>query len=281
MEAKKLYPVPDERVGAERLGQARDRVPTIAVVIIARNAGNLIRDAVTSLAMQSVAAEQLVVVDNESTDDTRSVTEALAHELDQPLTLLSAKGSNLSVLRNAGNRAVTTDYIAVLDADDVYTPDALASYRAAIMSNGWPDVIYGDCEYFGDAQSGVKRYPSYGSKEAFISAILARPIVPFKHSSVIYRREAWEKIGGYDERFPRQIDIYLMLKFLEAGMRVEKLNKVIARHRRHDGQTTRARLTSLTRWSQLIDRFEPALWRRLLFKVVRYGAEILKFAVGG
>lgn len=257
------------------------RVPTVAVVIIARNARRTIGDALTSLALQTSKADQVVVVDNESTDDTWSFAGAMADELDQPLTLLSGKGNNLSALRNLGNRDVRTDYIAVLDADDLYAPDALASFRAAIVQRGWPDVIYGDCEYFGDAFASVKRYPRYDSARALMRAVLARPAVPFKHSSMIYSREAWERIGGYDESFPRQIDIALMCGFLAAGLRVEKLDQVIARHRRHEGQSTKARLSSLHRWGRLIDRFEPSRWRRPFLKIARYGAEILKRLLQG
>src|ERR1700677_2119750 len=87
---------------------------TVAVVIPCHNYGNFLPDAIESARGQSRRPDTVLVIDDSSTDNTRSVVERYSGEVGY----LRIDSRSPSSARNAGARAVDTDLIVFLDADD-------------------------------------------------------------------------------------------------------------------------------------------------------------------
>lgn len=99
----------------------------VSVVIPAYNAANYIERAVASATAQSLADIEVIVVDDRSTDDTRERV-ALMASTDPRISLLALPANGgPSAARNAGIAASRGTWIALLDADDSYEPDRLAT----------------------------------------------------------------------------------------------------------------------------------------------------------
>ena len=114
-----------------------------SVVIPCHNAGPWIADALRSVAAQTYAPADIIVVDDASTDDSREQIVGCC----VPVTLLSARVSNAAAARNIGIEAATGDWIALLDADDVWYPNRLQ--RAAELLSGSNDVaLIGNHDFF-------------------------------------------------------------------------------------------------------------------------------------
>ncbi|MEX8518398.1 MAG: glycosyltransferase family 2 protein [Leptothrix sp. (in: b-proteobacteria)] len=97
--------------------------PLVSVVIPAYNARQTLTETLASLAQQTYGSIEVIVVDDGSTDGT--------WELLQSTTLLPVRAvrqanAGLAAARNAGLKQARGDYIALLDADDLCTPDRLA-----------------------------------------------------------------------------------------------------------------------------------------------------------
>jgi glycosyltransferase involved in cell wall biosynthesis len=99
---------------------------TVSVIIPARNAAPWISNAIRSVATQTLAVGEIMVIDNASTDDTCAVVRQLQPTI-AGLTLISnQKDLGVGASRNIGIGRATGDWIAFLDADDWFAPTRLS-----------------------------------------------------------------------------------------------------------------------------------------------------------
>lgn len=95
----------------------------ISVIVPVHNAAPYLRECIESVARQSFGDWELVLVDDASTDDSLLICREYAGKDPRVRSLEIAHGG-VSAARNAGLRAATGEWIAFLDADDTYAPDA-------------------------------------------------------------------------------------------------------------------------------------------------------------
>ncbi len=253
---------------------------TITVVIAARNAERFLAECLESVAVQTSAPDEVIVVDDASTDATAPIAQQFAHRFPR-FSLLRGPGRGISAARNLGNAAASSEVIAVLDADDRFARDALAHYRAAFRARPAPDLVYGDCETE-NARSGARRrlrYPDVTTASVPTRRLFAAPRLPFKHSSMAYRRATQAEIGGYREDFSIKVDVELFFRYFHLGKTVVKISHPISVHRLHPGQISRRRWPGLLAWQRIIQSFEPRAGLRLLFGALRLAVELGKSAV--
>ncbi|MDB5482523.1 MAG: glycosyl transferase family 2 [Caulobacteraceae bacterium] len=98
---------------------------SVSVIIPAYNACGFIRRAIDSVLDQSVAADEIIVIDDASTDDTRTLVASLAQTHPQIRLIALPANGGPSAARNAGIAAASGDWIAILDADDAWKPGRL------------------------------------------------------------------------------------------------------------------------------------------------------------
>jgi glycosyltransferase involved in cell wall biosynthesis len=120
------------------------------VIIPCHGEGRLVGDAVRSV--QETAAIELVVIDDESTDEetvqTLAELEAEGHQI-----IRFEQNRGVAEARMAGLAATTAPYIAPLDADDLAEPGALTSLARLLDSTPWAAAAVGDVLEFGDRET--------------------------------------------------------------------------------------------------------------------------------
>ncbi|GEM_PF-1367765 len=259
--------------------------PTIAVVIAARDAVPFIGATLDSLVSQSRPPHQVIVFDDGSTDETASLVASYRDRLQNLIVIGNRESVGISAARNRANAAATADYIAVLDADDLFGPDTILQYSGYLRQNPDTDLLYADTRVFHadtDSAKGKRRsYPIFRSPRAAIRRTLGSPLVPFKHSSMVYRRAAVEELGGYDESLPIKVDVDLFLRFNAHHMKVAKLNEATSFHRKHDRQVSTDRLRGIRIYQRLLQTYEPNPWVRGLLSATRIPSELLKLLLRG
>lgn len=118
--------------------------PTIAVVIPAYNRAHVIRHALTSVLSQSVPVNEIIVVDDGSTDQIESV---LADYKDAkalpPLRLIRQTNQGPSAARNCGAHSARSTFILFLDSDDRLLPNAIHNLTCTLAANDHVDMIVG------------------------------------------------------------------------------------------------------------------------------------------
>src|SRR6516225_4468522 len=119
---------------------------TIAAVIPLYNVGDFIEEAIHSVLKQTRPADEILVVDDGSTDDGPSKIERLAAK--HPITLLRKQNGGQSSARNMAIKYSQCDYIAFLDQDDVWYDDHLAVLAEPFLTSCGHDlaVVYGNID---------------------------------------------------------------------------------------------------------------------------------------
>jgi len=107
----------------------------ISVVIPAYNSAAFIADAVRSILNQSQPVDEIVIVDDGSTDDTQTVVESLLG----PIVYIKQPNQGPSTAGNTGIDAAKNDWIAFLDADDQWTPQKIE--RQLNVLQNYPELV--------------------------------------------------------------------------------------------------------------------------------------------
>ena len=216
-------------------------MPLFSVVIPAYNRREKLQSAIESVLSQDFRDYELTVVDDGSTDG----TEAMASTYGSRLRYIYQQNSGVSSARNAGIKASSSPYIALLDSDDTWHKRKLSMHREFIDSH--PGI---NIHQTGDlwVRNGVKVNPGirHIKKEGFIFSESLK-LCMISPSSVLFSRQITEKYGLFDEALPACEDYDLWLRvtpFEYVGLIPEKL---ITRYSGHADQ-----LSSI---HPLMDRF--------------------------
>jgi glycosyltransferase involved in cell wall biosynthesis len=172
--------------------------PVISVVVPARNAEATLGACLRALSAQSMAASQfetIVVVDRDSGD----ATAQLAHQAGVRVQV--SKGSGPAAARNAGIKVARGQWIAFTDADCIPSRTWLSELLRAVEASGSPAL---------GAAGATLGYRSTGDAARFVDLSgglhaerhLAHERYPWAPTAnVMYRREALDAVGGFDDRF--------------------------------------------------------------------------------
>jgi glycosyltransferase involved in cell wall biosynthesis len=188
-----------------------NRMPTVSVVIPAYNAEHTLDVAIRSVLAQDCQVTELLVVDDGSLDATAQVASQHQH-----VQLFRRPNGGAAAARNFGVARSTGEFIAFLDADDRWHPGKLAAQLQAMQQH--PDADLCRCRVTEDAvrfDSDVKTWES-GQRwpmrvvEDFGPTLLD-PF--FGLPTIMVRRQAFARIGGFDERLriAEDVDFYLRL----------------------------------------------------------------------
>ncbi len=159
----------------------------ISVVIPAYNAAHFLPRSLGSVFSQTLAPAEVIVVDDGSTDDSAEVARSLG------AMVVSKSNGGLSSARNAGIRAASGEWIALLDADDRWAPDKLRAQSERISEK--TVLAYTGIRIFDDA--GVRQTcPAFEVSYTRKALRYENCITP---SSVMARREALLQDGGFRE----------------------------------------------------------------------------------
>ncbi|MBL8163903.1 MAG: glycosyltransferase family 2 protein [Anaerolineae bacterium] len=115
------------------------RLHSISVVIPTYNRADLVREAIDSLLTQTRPAQQIIVIDDGSSDETPQILKNYGEKI----CIIQQANAGLAKARNAGLRSVTGDFIAFLDSDDWLPPTSLER-RAAVL-DAQPEIAAAYC----------------------------------------------------------------------------------------------------------------------------------------
>lgn len=216
--------------------------PTISAIIPARNAAAFLREAIESVLAQALPVE-LIVVNDGSTD----LTAAIARSYAPRVCLIDQPPLGLGAARNRGVRAATGEWIAFLDADDLWSHGKLAFQAATIAVAPEVDMVFGHGVEFCGADAAERLVARTGAVPAHSAG------------TMLARASLFRTVGGFSEtgRMGEFIDWYSRAR--AAGAREIMLDEVLFRRRVHDANMTR---TTTDRGQHYLDVVRAHLQRR-------------------
>lgn len=170
--------------------------PLVSVIIPTFNRRELVVRAVNSALEQTYRPIEIIVQDDGSTDGT---AEALA-ALSGPIHYQAQPNRGLAAARNAAIRRSRGELIALLDSDDVWTPDKLEKCVRYLQQHSDCDVVYTPMATM-DAQGQLMQGHDKVCKEGWILNDLFEDIC-IHDPAAVFHRGVWERIGGFDESLP-------------------------------------------------------------------------------
>lgn len=175
----------------------------------ARNYGRFLSMAVRSVMAQSFGGWELIVIDDGSTDETPIVMRGFQN---QRIRYIAADRLGQSRAKNLGVRLARGEFIAFLDADDAWQPTKLAIQIALIDSKPGVGVVATRRSMIDDSVMDIPPIPAASGCAEVITAddLFIRNPVCF--SSVLVRREVFDRVGGFDENLDLSIDYDLWLR---------------------------------------------------------------------
>jgi glycosyltransferase involved in cell wall biosynthesis len=177
----------------------------ISVVIPAYNSARFLPRCLESVFAQTLKPVEVIVVDDGSTDNTAAVAEELG------ATVLRLPNGGPGAARNAGIQFASGEWIALLDADDLWAPEKLERQAARIR----PETVL--------VYTGIQIFDDHGvrGEQTAIEAASARKMLRYRNpiatSSVLMRRKAALAEGGFLEKICSCEDWELWVRLERAG----------------------------------------------------------------
>lgn len=180
----------------------------------AYNAGKYIKEAVNSVLNQTFSDFELIIINDGSTDNTQEIISSFT---DSRIIVINYEvNQGIASALNTGLLNAKTDYIARFDADDICFPERLALQFDFLETH--PDYILtgGDAEYVSESGEHLFHFKCIGHTNDHILKKINN-YCPFIHSSVMYRKDAVLKAGGYSLYAHNFEDYFLWVRLQKYG----------------------------------------------------------------
>ena len=278
--------------------------PLVSGVIIFLNGEDHIAEAIESVIAQTYCNWELILVDDGTTGSATDIAMRYADQRPGQIRYIEHPGHEnrgMSASRNAGIREAKGDYVALLDADDIWMPerlqvhlDVLERHPNAVMSMG-PTLMWSSWNR--DALPASRPWLS-ADMDTFLGVPVDRVLEPpylalnYLNShgagmpgicSLLIRREAIVEVGGFEDSFRRLYEDQVLLFKMFLSQRVIAVDTVLDKYRQHEGSSCHqdgglegdARMRPVfLEWLQtyMIQQgiADPELWRALRAELWRF-----------
>ena len=183
-----------------------------SVIIPTYNRRDLLVAAIASVQASTAPVREIIVVDDGSTDDTRSVVTGLAAD-DARIQLVTQANQGANVARNSGADQAHGAWLAFLDSDDRWEPDKLRRQFQALGE--MPGAV---ASFTGIvAVDGARELYRYDTPATVSLHDIRLHNVLGSTSTVVVRKSAFEQAGGFDPSLPSCQDWDLWLRLRKLG----------------------------------------------------------------
>jgi glycosyltransferase involved in cell wall biosynthesis/SAM-dependent methyltransferase len=243
----------DPATEAQRVGaQVMPSGPLVSVIVPFWNTRAFIGEAIDSVLAQTFPAGELLLVDDGSSDRSTDIAKGYAERFPERIRYVEHEGHQnrgVAASRNLGVRHAKGRYIAFLDADDVWLPNKLARQTAILESEPDAAMVCGPSQFWYSwtgrpedlardyvkdlriTPAGLVRPPTLLISSLTRGTFVANP------STIIIRREALDRVGGFEESFVGPVQTFEDDAFLAKVQLRESVfvgTECWSRYRRHE-----------------------------------------------
>ncbi|MGB3188662.1 MAG: glycosyltransferase family 2 protein [Limnoraphis sp.] len=242
----------------------------ISIIIPVYNCDRYVGQAVESILHQTYSDYEIIVIDDGSQDNTRQVLEPYETQI----RYVYQNNQGVSVARNQGIQLAKGEFIAFLDADDLFLPDTLAAQLAVFEANPNLGIVHSGWRRINQAGETLmdvqpwERVPELNLE----SWLRWKPLGTM--GTLMFRRRWLEEVGGFEPGLTHAEDVDLILRLALKGCEAEWLRQSTVCYRQHDHNTMRDGISQAKSINWVLDRFfsrsDIPIEIRLIENWVRY-----------
>lgn len=214
----------------------------VTVVIPNYNYGPFIAETLHSVLKQTYQDFEVIVIDDGSKDQSCQIVEDLKLQFKGRLRLIRQKNQGVAVARNTGITAAQGEFIAFLDADDIWLESTLATTMKFLQDNSNYGMVYGNTEFF-ESKTGkiLGRNHGEGSPKIpytgkCVEKLFVRGnFIPLM--TVLIRKSIFTYVGLFDPQFRVGEDLDLWMR-IAGKYEIGYIPQVLTRVRRHGRSLT-------------------------------------------
>jgi glycosyltransferase involved in cell wall biosynthesis len=197
----------------------------ISVIIPVHNGGAFIAAALRSVLHQTLPADEVIVVDDGSTDGSADI----AARFGPPVRVLRQTHQGVAAATNAGIAEVSGEFLAFLDADDLWAENKLAEQSEALAANLSLDAVFGLVVQFTDLECQIAEPRDIKQGSENFEGVCK--------SAMLIRRASFDRVGPFDAAtLADSVEWYS--RAIRIGIRTEVLKQVVAFRRIHLNNST-------------------------------------------
>jgi glycosyltransferase involved in cell wall biosynthesis len=225
---------PRAEVAFQAAKKSRPEKNLVSVCVTNYNYARYLPDCLGSIAAQTHAALDLIIVDDKSeADDSLDVAIAWAEQNAKRFHRISvlshARNQGPAAARNSAFAHAIGEHVFIIDADNEIYPRCIARLHAALENGGF-DATYTQLEHFGDERK-------IGSADIWDPAVIARE--NYVDVMALIAKSAWARVGGFSHIEEGWEDYDFWLKFIDAGLTPGYVPEILCRYRVHKSSRTR------------------------------------------
>ena len=251
----------------------------VSIITPAWNAAAYISETIASVRAQTLPDWEWLIVDDGSTDETVSIIRAAA-ALDPRIRLLQQTNAGPSAARNRAMREASGEWFAFVDSDDGWRPQFLAAQLAVFRSHPGTDLVTGTAINRGGPFDGQPTRPAADGQPLLSLEDMIRDETAV-FIMTVFRRNVFERIGGFDEAQWTSEDYDFWLRAAQAGFVFRRNPEPLGWYRIRGESLSRQRARML---DGLITSYRKALTRApagaayvpaIDAQIVRFESELL------
>jgi glycosyltransferase involved in cell wall biosynthesis len=202
--------------------------PLVSCIVPVFNGERFLREAIESIFAQTHDPLEILIADDGSTDGTASIVADFGNRL----RYLRQENQGPAAARNLGIRAATGDFIAFLDADDLWHPQKLERQIACFRARPEVEYCVTYCQNFWvpELKAEAERYRTHR---------IARPMPGFVTVTLVARRGMFELVGLFNSELGHGDSTEWFLRAAQKGTEMELLPDVLSYRRLHSENRSR------------------------------------------
>lgn len=195
--------------------------PLVSIITVAYNAKSHIRQAIESVLAQTYPNVEYVIIDGASTDGTLDIIRTFEDGIDH---WVSEPDEGIYNAMNKGIALATGDIIGLVNADDVIYPDTVKRVAAALSENPEAGFTMAPVELAHDEGTIFGVASPLADDEL---AVRMWKEIPCPHQGMYVRRELYQTLGSFDERYCLSADYDFLLRLLRADVPYVRLHQPV------------------------------------------------------
>lgn len=266
---------------------ANESSPRVSIIIPAYNVAPYIGETLESVFAQTFTSYEVIVV-NDGSPDTVDFEKAIEPHLDR-IVYLKQDNAGASVARNTGLNAARGEFIAFLDADDVWLPNYLEAQMKFIRERD-ADLVCADAEMFGEPATEGQSYMTLLMNDApaagevsFLELVDAqRSLIT---SGILARRDRISETGLFDPALRTAQDFDMWLRLALNRARLSYHRRTLLKYRCRPDGLTRDEINSHQRELRIFDKIQSnydlsSVSREEVERIINDRRALLQFELG-